>query len=63
MSTLLKSKFIKNYWYNIVEFDGGFGVFNTRRKKNQIDRDGLGYEIERFKTLKEAEEFLDNYEG
>lgn len=63
MHKIIKAKFIKKYWYDIVETDNGFSVFNTRRRENQIDRDGIGYEVAFFKTLEEAEEFLEKYEG
>ena len=62
MYKITKSKFIKKYWFNIVETDDSFSVINTRRRKNQIDRDGLGYEIASFKTLEDAEKFLEDYE-
>jgi hypothetical protein len=62
MYKIIKSKFIKKYWYDIIETNNGFSVFNTRRKMNQIDRDGLGYEVAFLKTLKEAEDFLEKYD-
>lgn len=60
---LIKAKFIKKYWYDIIKNKEGFSVFNTQRKRNQIDRDGIGHEIAFLKTLKRAEEFLNNYKG
>lgn len=62
MYKLIKPKFIKGYWHNIVQTDNGFSVVDTQRKRNQIDRDGIGYKVECFKTLEEAKLFLKNYE-
>ena len=62
MHKIIKEKFIKKYWFDIIETDSCFSVFNTKRKKNKIDRDGIGHEVSFFKTLKEAEEFLEKYE-
>ena len=61
MHRIIKAKFIRDYWYDIIETDKGFSVFNTQRKRNQIDREGIGYEVALFKTLEEAEEFLEKY--
>lgn len=63
MHKLIKTKFIKGHWHNVVQTDCGFSVVNTERERNQIDRDGIGYEVECFKTLEEAKLFLKNYEG
>lgn len=62
MYKIIKSKFIKQYWFNIIEVSDGYSVFNTRRRRNMTDRDGLGYEVASFKTLKDAERFLEDYE-
>jgi hypothetical protein len=62
MKKFIKPKFIKEYWHNIEQISRNkFIILNTQRRRNQIDRDGLGYYLEEnFKTLKEAEEFLEN---
>lgn len=62
MHKIIKAKFIRKYWVDIIETDNGFSVFNTQRRKNQIDRDGIGYEIAYFKTREEAEQFLQRIE-
>ena len=63
MHKIIKTKFIKKYWYNIIETDNGFSVFNTYRRENQTSRDGLGYKIAFFKTIEDAEKFLEKYNG
>ncbi len=64
MHKIVKAKFIKKYWFNIIQTENGFYVINTQRKRNQIDRDGIGYMIpeSEFKTLDEAIKFLGEYE-
>lgn len=62
MYKLIKTKFIKGYWHNVVQTADGFSVVNTQRKRNQINRDGIGYEVEYFKTLEGAKQFLEKYE-
>ena len=62
MHTIVKEKFIKKYYFNIVQTDDGFSVVNTKRKFNRVDRDGIGYEIKFFKTQGEAEDFLEKHE-
>jgi len=65
MHKIINSKFIKSkgYWFNIVQTNiHEFKIFNTKRKRNQIDRDGLGFYISEisFKNIKKAKEYLDN---
>ena len=62
MHKIIKTKFIKKYWFDLVETTDGFSIFNTRRRGNQIDRDGVGYTVEHFKNLDEAVQFLEKYE-
>ncbi|MCJ7804987.1 hypothetical protein MUP35_04640 [Patescibacteria group bacterium] len=63
MYTIVKAKFIKKYWFNIIQTKNGLHVFNTQRKRNQIDRDGIGYMVpeSEFRTLDEAVNFLNEY--
>lgn len=63
MRKIITSKFIEKegYWFNIEKIaDGDYIIFNTQRRKNQSDRDGIGYVIEYFENLKEAKEYLEN---
>lgn len=64
MHKIVKTKFIKKYWFDIIQTEKGFHVFNTKRKRNMSDRDGIGYIVpeSEFKTLSEAIIFLDEYE-
>ncbi|MEK7559530.1 MAG: hypothetical protein AAB521_04455 [Patescibacteria group bacterium] len=64
MHTVVKTKFIKKYWFNIVQTEKGFYVFNTQRKKKQSERDGVGYIVPESEcdTLDEAVNFLEEYE-
>lgn len=62
MPKIIKAKFIKKYWFNIVETDDGFSVVNTHRKQNMTDRDDIERTVGFFKTLQEAENHLDEYE-
>lgn len=62
MHKIIKTKFIKKYWFNIVSFDDGFGVVNTYRRRNMVDRDDIEKTIGFFKTKKEAEQYLVEYE-
>ena len=64
MHTIVKSRFIKKYWFDIIQTENGFHVFNTKRKWKISDRDGIGYEVpeSEFSTLDEAIEFLNDYE-
>jgi len=62
MSTIIKEKFIKKYYFNIVQTDNRFSVVNTKRKLNRRDRDGIEFELAFFNTEKEAETFLEKYE-
>ena len=59
---IIKGRFIKKYWFNIVETSDGFAVKNTHRKYNMIDRDGPETIIHFCKTLQEAENYLEEYE-
>ncbi|MFH1170749.1 MAG: hypothetical protein V1704_04290 [Candidatus Vogelbacteria bacterium] len=60
--TIIKAKFIKKYWFNIVKANDGFAIMNTQRKQNMRDRDGIGHMIHFCKTLQEAENYLEKYE-
>ena len=60
MHTIIKGKFIKKYWWNIVQTDKGFSVVNTHRKQNMKDRDGREEIVKEFKTSEEANNFLEN---
>ncbi len=64
MHKIVKAKFIKKYWFNVIQTENGFYVFNTQRKRNQFDRDGIGYKVpeSEFNTLDEAVNFLEEYE-
>lgn len=60
---ILKSKFIesKGYWYSLVKAsDNDFVVQNTRRRRNQVDRDGIEYIIKSFTNEKDAMNYLEN---
>lgn len=63
MHTIVKERFIKKYWFNVIQTENGFYVFNTKRKRNRIDRDGIGYMVpeSEFNTLDEAIKFLEDY--
>ena len=60
--TIIKAKFIKKYWFNIVKTNDGFAIVNTHRKQNMTDRDDIEKTIHFCKTLQEAESFLESYE-
>ena len=62
MHKIIKAKFIKKYWFNIVETDHGFAIVNTHRKQNMIDRDDIERTVDFFKTMEEAEHRLEEYE-
>ena len=67
MRTIAHSRFIEKegYWFNAeVDDDGKFWIVDTRRKRNQIDRDGLPilFSEDSFKTLNEAKKYLDSLE-
>jgi len=64
MHKIVRAKFIKKYWFNIIQTEKGFHVFNTQRKRNHVDRDGIGYIVaeSKFNTLDEAIKFLEEYE-
>ena len=64
MSKIVKTKFIKNFWFNIIQTDNGFHIFNTQRKRNQADRVGIGFIVpdSECKTLAEAVKLLNNLE-
>ena len=59
--TIIKAKFIKKYWFNIVKTSDGFAVVNTHRKHNMIDRDDIEKTIYLCKTIQEAEMHLEKY--
>lgn len=60
--TIIKAKFIKKYWFNIVKTKDGFTIVNTHRKQNMTDRDDIERTIHFCKTIQEAESYLDEYE-
>lgn len=60
--TIIKAKFIKKYWFNIVKTDDGFAIVNTHRKQNMIDRDDIEKTIHFCKSIQEAESYLDKYD-
>lgn len=60
--TIIKAKFIKKYWFNIVKTSNGFSIVNTHRKQNMIDRDDIEKAIHFCRTLQEAEDYLEKYE-
>ncbi|KKS73577.1 MAG: hypothetical protein UV46_C0069G0003 [Candidatus Gottesmanbacteria bacterium GW2011_GWC2_42_8] len=64
MHKIIKAKFIKKYWFNIIQTENGFYVFNTQRKRKLPDRDGIGYIVPESEcnTLDEAVNFLEEYE-
>lgn len=62
MHKIIKARFIKKYWFNIVETEDGFAVVNTHRKQNMIDRDDIEKTVNFFKTMQEAENRLEEYE-
>ncbi|GEM_PF-4490446 len=59
---IIKAKFIKKYWFNIVKTSDGFSIVNTHRKQNMKDRDDIEKTIHFCKTLQEAESYLEKYE-
>lgn len=59
---IIKAKFIKKYWFNIVKTSDGFAVVNTHRKQNMTDRDDIEKTIHFCKTLQEAEKYLEDFE-
>jgi hypothetical protein len=64
MNKIISSKFIKKYWFDIIQTDTGYHVFNTQRKFKQSDRDGIGYIVSESEceTLNEAKKFLEDFE-
>lgn len=64
MNNIVKIKFIKKYWFDIIQTEKGFYVFNTQRRRKMHKRDGIGYIVPEsdFETLDEAVKFLDEYE-
>jgi hypothetical protein len=63
MHTLISSKFVEKegYLFDIIQTDiHCFEIFNTRRKRNQTDRDGLGYCVAKFDSLVEAKKYINN---
>ncbi len=64
INSIIKSKFIKKYWFNIVQSENGFYIFNTQRKRKLSDRDGIGYIVpdSECSSLAEAIKFLEDYE-
>lgn len=64
MHTNVHTRFIKKYWFNIVKTESGFYLFNTKRGRNQTDRDGIGYVVpdSECATFEEALKSLDRYE-
>jgi len=60
--TIIKEKFIKKYWFNIVKINDGFAIVNTHRKQDRTDRDDIEKTIHLCKTLQEAENYLEKYE-
>jgi hypothetical protein len=60
--TIIKSRFIKKYWFNIVKTNDGFAIVNTYRRENRTDRDNIEKTIHFCKTLQEAEGYLEEYE-
>lgn len=62
MYKIIKEKFIKKYWFNIVETDDSFNVVNTHRKLNRTDRDDIERTVDSFETVQEAEKRLEEYE-
>lgn len=59
--TIIKAKFIKKYWFNIVQTGDGFAVVNTHREQNR-NRGDIEKTIHFCKTLQEAESYLEKYE-
>lgn len=61
MREVVKSKFVKSEGYviNIEKEWDVFVIVNTQRKQNG-DRDGIGYNMEVFDMLEKAEEYLNN---
>ncbi len=64
MHTIVKTKFIKKYWFDIIQTEQGFYVFNTQRERKLSNRDGVGYIVPESEcnTLDEAIKFLEDYE-
>ena len=57
---LVYDEFIKEigYIYEIRKSGNTFDVYNSKRKENRIDRDGIPYIEKSFNTLKEAKKYL-----
>ncbi len=64
MNIIVKMKFIKKYWFDIIQTEKGFYIFNTQRRFKQNERDGIGYIVPESEcdTLEEAIKFLEEYE-
>jgi len=66
MHQIVATKFIKKigYWFDIIQTaDNLYQIYNTKRKKNQTDRDDIGYYISNtFDSLDKAKNFLNNME-
>lgn len=63
MYKLINMKFIESekYWFNIVQTgDTSFEIVNTKRRRDQITRDGLGYTVKFFDNLSGTSKFLDS---
>ena len=60
--TIIKAKFIKKYWFNIVKTNDGFAIVNTHRKQNMVDRDDIEKTMHFYKTIEDAENHLEEYE-
>jgi len=67
MHTLVHTRYIvsQGYWFNIVKVEEKkFLIFNTKRKRQQHIRDGIGYYLPeiKFKTKEKAKNYLDELE-
>lgn len=63
MVTEISSKYIEKegYWFNVRKVSkDSFVVYKTQRKRNQIDRDGIGYTVQTFNNQKNAEKYLED---
>jgi len=63
MSMLIKPKFVESegYWFNVIQIgEEKFAVENTKRRRDQITRDGLGYTVKSFDAMEDALNFLDS---
>ena len=63
MHQIVSEKFIPKvgYWFDVIKnSDNSYVIFNTQRKRNPIDRDGIGYYTsDTFNNLDDAKAFLD----